>query len=73
MHTCSCGKDENEDLLISVELVNQLLPLLSKVVKSCRNRGGLSYLNWGLPVQPQIFVTSNFQIPLQNIQQHCEL
>ena len=36
MHTCSCGKDENEDLLISVELVDQLLPLLSELLKYLR-------------------------------------
>ena len=75
INTCSCGKDEDEDLFISVELVNQISPLLFKIVKSrvVGTRRSVSHLNWGLPIQPQVLVTSDFQIPLQNIQQHCEL
>ena len=36
-HTCSSGKDENEDLLISVKLVDQLLPLLPELLKYGRS------------------------------------
>ena len=36
-HTCPCGKDENEDLLVSVELVDQLLPLLPELLKYGRS------------------------------------
>ena len=55
--TCSCGENEDEDVLFFVKLVNHLL----------------SVLNWSLAVQPHESMPTNFQISLENIQKHREL